>query len=64
MGDRRKTVEAFMPGLPPQVLDALNNLPEESCGRCLSYMPDTQRCCDRNCLVRPADPGCGMFLPA
>lgn len=65
MGDRRKAVEATMPGLPPGVLNALNDLPAgEVCGRCFAFDRETMQCSERQFVVRPADPGCSIFLPA
>lgn len=54
-------VAKTMPGLPQGVLNMLD-IPESSCGRCMSF--NEGMCMERNFLVRDRDPGCDMFVEA
>ena len=61
--EKRKEVEAAMPGLPENVLQLVEPIPEGMfCGRCISFDKDEGRCLERGFKVRPADPGCSMFM--
>lgn len=64
VGDRHKTIEASMPGIPDGVLQMLQDLPAgEVCGRCVSFDKDRSFCRDRMLTVAAKDPGCGIFIP-
>jgi len=51
-----------MPGLPVDVLDMIQGLTGEVCGRCESYDKEKSKCNSRNLVVRPKDPGCFEFI--
>ena len=48
--------------LPSAVVEAVREAMENTCGRCVSYQAEGSRCTERNCTVRPADPGCPWYV--
>jgi hypothetical protein len=56
-------VEKIMPGLPKQVIELVQEVPQgEICGRCTAFNRDTGQCTERLLIVSARDPGCPLFV--
>jgi len=52
-----------MPGLPEGVINMVEDRPAgEVCGNCDAFDKETGQCTERGVAVRPADPGCHLFI--
>ena len=58
--DARKQAEEAMPGLPSHVLDLMENLPKNSCGRCVHF--DNGYCTERGFKTQAKDVACHFFV--
>ncbi|HET7675393.1 MAG TPA: phage terminase large subunit family protein [Gammaproteobacteria bacterium] len=63
MPDRKEKAARNVAGLPDHVIAAMVSAPENSCGRCAGFNPETGQCMERHFTVRPADPACPVFVP-
>ena len=54
-----RALERDMPGLPPSVVQMLDDVPQGSCGRCSAF--EAGQCTARGLLVKAVDAGCDMF---
>lgn len=56
-------VEKTMPGLPKQVIEMVQEIPQgEICGRCAAFNKETGQCKERLLIVSARDPGCALFV--
>lgn len=62
MGEMQAKVAAAMPGLPQHVLNAIEDISGDVCGKCEAFDPDASRCKERRLTVRAADPACPVYL--
>lgn len=54
-------------GVPAELIQTIEEIStvqyrKDTCGQCLNFDEATQRCSEINMTVRPADPGCDMYL--
>ena len=54
-----EALDKTMPGLPAEVVNAMESLPDSVCGRCMSFLDGA--CTDRGFNVGPMDPSCAIY---
>jgi len=60
VNEAMKQAEEAMPGLPYHVLDLMENLPKNSCGRCVHF--DNGYCTERGFKTQAKDVACHFFV--
>jgi hypothetical protein len=59
--DRLKdTLAEVVPGMPPAVLQALDGVTPDTCGRCSAFQ--NGQCTERGFWVKQTDPACDFFV--
>jgi hypothetical protein len=51
-----------VPGLAGQMIEEMNQLSGDVCGRCVNRNPDTGMCSELEARTQPSDPGCWAFI--
>lgn len=57
-----KSAAMNMPGLPTAVTEMIQEPPEDTCGRCMSFDKQTSMCMERNISVRPQEIACTLYI--
>lgn len=59
------SIARVMPGLPSDVVAAVDGelQPDGTCAACAAFNRERSWCGERQFLVRPVDPACGLFMP-